>query len=484
MSAPGPPPSPLLFTPEFRAALSVYRGRVAFLLQRDAAAAKQHVRAALAEVPGMPAAVTLRARLQLARGKPRKAARTLTGLGPAAGSCAGAPVLYYNDLALVHLHMRKPRAALFYAARALRENHALDHGPFSQGQQGQQAQQAAARASAGACRRLEAAYTAGLAALQAGNGELAFACFQDALPGFANHPRAWLRIAESVLVAQAARSRPQLQREAIGAGATRKQAVWLGAAEVSEPPAGRFEYAARCLRNVLALSASPALPPAEAALLRSHALLSFSYLHLHLQNPVAALMYARQLLQNPPAPSATADGPSASAASASATTTISSGTPSWYGALAFHAHLYAAEALCYLGHVGDAAAHLSPGTLLPLLGHAAGPQEPLRAALYANLASVHLMREPEPDFAQAQQALAQAQQALPPASVFSPPSATASVIAALQLYLEMRRGNHETALELVRKGRPLATRPPLARSGSLPKSIASSSPPPPDRGGK
>eukprot|EP00727_Mastigamoeba_balamuthi_P000862 m51a1_g10773 hypothetical protein (241) ;mRNA; r:45702-46513 len=128
------------------------------------------------------------------------------------------------------------------------------------------------------------------------------------------------------------------------------------------------------------------------------------------------------------------------------------GLPELY---AFLGNVYAAEAYCALNKPALALQHLSPAALSdsPVPNTLAFPSPyadlpappatasaAMKAALYANMAVAHIVGKD--DLAQAQQCVQQ--------SLALHPTAHALL---LQVYVELRHGNVEAAVELLRRGR-------------------------------
>jgi tetratricopeptide (TPR) repeat protein len=172
--------------------------------------------------------------------------------------------------------------------------------------------------------------------------------------------------------------------------------------------------------------------------MRQAALANLSFVSLALANPVVALTSALELLS----------------------------LPTHTEVYKYLAHVYAAESLCMLGRASEAIDHLSPSiiddlippnsSVSPLQGTHSSPyssltshSQPLSAVarnmLYTNLACAHILRD---DLAQAQACIAQA--------LTHQPSSTKALL--LQVYLELRKGNNDIALELLKRGRPFPKR--------------------------
>jgi len=107
-------------------------------------------------------------------------------------------------------------------------------------------------------------------------------------------------------------------------------------------------------------------------------------------------------------------------------------------------NIYAAEALCMLGRPIEAAQHLSPTTLgltndsqtINISPYSIENIGNVRYALCVNLAVVHILKD---DLLQAQQCISQA-------LTFG--HSTTGVL--LQVYLELRKGNTDLALQLLK----------------------------------
>lgn len=110
--------------------------------------------------------------------------------------------------------------------------------------------------------------------------------------------------------------------------------------------------------------------------------------------------------------------------------------------------MYATEALCMLGRPQDALAYLNPATLgitdnsqinIPSSPYSTQTQEPVLNAkytLFVNMAVVHVLRD---DLKEAQNAVTAA------LNVNRAPSALL-----LQVYLELRKGNTDAALNILK----------------------------------
>ena len=263
-------------------------------------------------------------------------------------------------------------------------------------------------------------------------------------------PKYWVRLAECCVARHSL-----FEREHARDPACRTLATAVGAV-VAVAPGAAFShdvlaYGCQCCRNALLLIAQHDSNSSNSnssnsnnnnsgnnsgggsvmGELRTTALVELAYLSLADGDPVAAWGAAKQLFD------------------------------SRSDIVRFLGHVYGAEALCRLGQPAKAIPHLSPAALADVQGAAgvlccgsqyalgAAPENganALKSALYVNLAIAHILTRD--DVAQATQCVQQA--------IALHPTPRATYVHA---YLELRMGNTENAIELLRRGRQLPRRP-------------------------
>jgi len=121
------PPSARAHAPDVKLLLRLYKARL-HLASHNFKAAKKELRVLLTAASGWPAAVSVRAQLQAARGQPRKALRTLLPLLGDPRELAKYRVELLNDLGVLHHLLGKHQTALLYLQKALESAVALPAG--------------------------------------------------------------------------------------------------------------------------------------------------------------------------------------------------------------------------------------------------------------------------------------------------------------------------------------------------------------------
>ncbi|KAH0948907.1 hypothetical protein HN011_007678 [Eciton burchellii] len=140
--------------------------------------------------------IFLKANLEYLRGNYKKAMKLLnsTNIENLDFKLCGesSAVLYYNNIACLHLAMGKPNLACFYLQKALCENkyavenmQVKDTDPLSQ-----------PLYRLGGNKHYELMYSLGVSLLHAGQISKAFDCFTEAAQKLHNNPKLWLRMAE------------------------------------------------------------------------------------------------------------------------------------------------------------------------------------------------------------------------------------------------------------------------------------------------
>jgi len=375
-------------------------------------------------------------------------------------------VLYFNNLGCIHFRMKKYNAAANYFTRALKDNEAMI-----------EAADPKSITSFYRSKRLHILYNIGTKLLFTGNPELAFKCFQESSLIFYKQPKLWLRLAECCIAAHVKKlqennklksARNGLYRKVAGNeqvkrillpvnDATVNKGLPVEDQEVIDDQLGvqygslSLEYGCKAIRNALFLlsrennsvpvpTPTTTLPNSsnnnvnnstnsstssisvneEELLLKQAILVAASFLALSCNNPVVALSYAKELLS------------------------IKKCSDQYK----YLAHIYAAESYCMLNRPADAAQHLNPntlgltepsGNLVIFSSPYPQPESGLtvRYSMYVNLAVVNILRD---DLLQAQQCVNQA--------LTISKQATPALL--LQVYLELRKGNVESALQLLK----------------------------------
>uniref|UniRef100_A0A7S0LQM2 CCR4-NOT transcription complex subunit 10 n=1 Tax=Coccolithus braarudii TaxID=221442 RepID=A0A7S0LQM2_9EUKA len=481
---------------EVRAALNVYKAKLS-LLARSSKSSKREIKTTLNACAQNTTGLFLKSNLEYQRGNYRKAIKLLSNSCQKNDRDPNVAALYFNNMGCIHHCMRRHTAAGFYFSRALQENLALytqkdDRGGIS--------------LPAFSCdRRCEMEYNRGLQLLLSGKPEQAYSSFQVALLLLHRQPRLWLRLGETCMavhVQQEAQQRVQQE----GRGTAKHVVVGQGKArhlvlpartdrmvdpspvaeEAAPPPAEAassasaaadaspsLAYGIKCLRNSLLLcetqrtarsSAEYSVLVAANALgtltlseeyslqlytIQWLALLQLSWCCLVQEDYLQAHVWATQLLKQ----------------SACAST------------LKVFAHLYACDALCHLSRSAEAEGHIEAalqlgdslaaiaggGSASAANGSEASVQEgdigcvrnpytalspglelagtsASRSVLYANLAAVHIL----------QGDLEHATQCTQQALGLQPQQRSALLCLA---YLELRNGNTEAALHIIKRQR-------------------------------
>ncbi|KAK9296925.1 hypothetical protein QLX08_009187 [Tetragonisca angustula] len=216
--------------------------------------------------------VFLKANLEYLRGNYKKAIKLLNSVTSENldfKTCGeSSAVLYYNNMACLHLAMGKPNLACFYLRKALHENKCAlesiqvkDNDPLS----------SRPLYTLGGNKHYELMYSLGVSLLHAGQASVAFDCFMEVAQKLHNNPKLWLRIAECCIYCHKPtnevdfnipKRRKDLVQKVVGSGIYRKIIL---ASSLSKDikyhsegfpfaiPQLTLEFASLCLKNALFL---------------------------------------------------------------------------------------------------------------------------------------------------------------------------------------------------------------------------------------
>ncbi|XP_043587061.1 CCR4-NOT transcription complex subunit 10 isoform X2 [Bombus pyrosoma] len=216
--------------------------------------------------------VFLKANLEYLRGNYKKAIKLLNSVTSENldfKTCGeSSAVLYYNNMACLHLAMGKPNLASFYLRKALHENKCAlesvqvkDSDPLS----------SRPLCTLGGNKHYELMYSLGVSLLHAGHASLAFDCFMEAAQKLHNNPKLWLRIAECCIYCHKPtnevdfnipKRRKDLVQKVVGTGIYRKIILASSLSkDIKYHPEGfpsaipqlTLEFASLCLKNALFL---------------------------------------------------------------------------------------------------------------------------------------------------------------------------------------------------------------------------------------
>ncbi|XP_033626303.1 CCR4-NOT transcription complex subunit 10-like [Asterias rubens] len=494
---------------KYRPTLHLLKTRC-YLQLKHVKVCKREIKTVMNSAGPCAASLFLKGNFEFIRQNYRKAIKLLNSVPPSSdflktGQCV--PVMYFNNLACIHFYMGKYHLAAYYGRRALQENaNAMAELPKRKGQSLNNRH----IKTLGMNRRYELLYNTGIQLLHAGRPLAAFECLTEAIQVYPTNPRLWLRLAECCIAANSTPSgaepegkvsgdgpRRGIVRNVIGTGPHRKVILSPGSSEYKYSgdgqsaafPAATLEFASLCLSNALSLlpdeashssasritargsvssdsseaadstskqpgpghlAAPPgqALKPADLTSLRCSILASSAYVSLSLGDNVTTLEFTKLLLAQTRLP----------------------------GSLKFLGHLYAAEALINMDQISEAIQHLAPDSVcdvsvvLPVLpehgekqgdksdagqgeghdgmeGHVAVSEyfpasiQVARATMLLNLACAHSLRS---EWDKARKCLKQTCSMLPTSEI--PQQALF-----LGIYIELQTGNHQIALQMVKK---------------------------------
>lgn len=322
-----------------------------------------------------------------------------------------------NNLGVIYLSIKKPYLASKYFQHAVKEHFRAMVNEDSE--------------MLIACKdRPLYVYNLGLSLLAANNTEGSFECLVEAARHYPNNPRIWLRLAECCVKKCCSDEIQPFTVKKIGSGphtrillSKENKAKYSSSGESFAIPSLSLEFAALCLRNAITLlpdkesqlEASTTLiqaPPGppinwkQRCDLKNSILVLQSYIFLHLQDPLSALMSANELLNQ---------------------TDATNCQKAW-------AHIYAAEALINLDKITEAVEHLHPPMIHELVSILPYQMRDMIAvSVWAKAAVCHILRG---DLITARKILLQ---------INSPK------VLPLQMYLEICTGNIENCHTILRK---------------------------------
>ncbi|CAH0713986.1 unnamed protein product, partial [Brenthis ino] len=281
-----------------------------------------------------------------------------------------------NNLGAIYLSIKKPFLASKYFQHAVKEHFRAMESEDSE--------------MLIACKdRPLYVYNLGLALLAANNSEGAFECLVEAARHYPNNPRIWLRLAECCVKKCCSGEAQQFTVKKLGSGPHTRillskdnKEKYSTSGESFAIPSLSLEFAALCLRNAITLIPdqetvtetativiqAPPGPPInwkQRCDLKNSILVLQSYIFLHLQDPLSALMSANELLSQPDA---------------------TNDQKAW-------AHIYAAEALINLDKIVDAVDHLHPPMIHDLVsGLPYQMRDMIAVCVWAKAAVCHILR--------------------------------------------------------------------------------------------
>ncbi|XP_076248278.1 CCR4-NOT transcription complex subunit 10 isoform X2 [Calliopsis andreniformis] len=337
--------------------------------------------------PANISTVFLKANLEYLRGNYKKAIKLLNSVKSenldfkTSGECPA--VLYYNNMACIHLAMGKANLACFYLRKALHENKCAIEGVQAKDSDPLSSQPLY---TLGGNKHYELIYSLGVSLLHAGQASAAFDCFMEAAQWYHNNPKFWLRVAECCIYHykptnevdfNIPKRRKDLVQKVVGTGIYRKIILSSSLSKdtkyhpegfPSAIPQLTLEFASLCLKNALyllpnnndlhipliniapmplevaqnlglqRLSIMSLASTVEALNLKISVLAASAYVSLCLGDYVVALEHAKSLLKINKLP----------------------------GAYRMLGNLYAAESLIFLDKIGEAIEYLKPENIQDL----------------------------------------------------------------------------------------------------------------------
>ncbi|VVC96390.1 unnamed protein product [Leptidea sinapis] len=321
-----------------------------------------------------------------------------------------------NNLGVIYLSLKKPYLASKYFQNALKEHFMSMESEDSE--------------RLTVCKdRPIYVYNLGLALLATKNLEGAFECLVEAARHYPNNPKVWVRLAECCIKKCCSEEAQQFTVKKLGSGphtrilVTKEKEKYSASGESFAIPSLSLEFAALCLRNATTLLPNqepptdvtepmiqaPPGPPInwkERCELKNLILLLQSYIFLQLQDPLAALVSANDLLSQ---------------------TDCSKIHKTW-------AHIYAAEALIFLDKTVEAIEHLQPAMIHELVSEFSDKmRDVIGVAVWTKAAVCNILRG---DLVQARKVLQQISN---------------SKVLPLQMYVEICLGNIESCRTILRK---------------------------------
>ncbi|XP_076547685.1 CCR4-NOT transcription complex subunit 10 isoform X2 [Osmia lignaria lignaria] len=222
--------------------------------------------------PANISTVFLKANLEYLRGNYKKAVKLLnsvTSENVEFKTCGeSSAVLYYNNMACIHLAMGKPNLACFYLRKALHENRCAMESVQTKDSDPLCTQPLY---TLGGNRHYELMYSLGVSLLHAGQASVAFDCFMEAAQKLHNNPKLWLRVAECCIYCHKPtnevdfnipKRRKDLVQKIVGTGIYRKIILASSLSKdvkyhsegfPSAIPQLTLEFASLCLKNALFL---------------------------------------------------------------------------------------------------------------------------------------------------------------------------------------------------------------------------------------
>ncbi|XP_038217505.1 CCR4-NOT transcription complex subunit 10 [Zerene cesonia] len=321
-----------------------------------------------------------------------------------------------NNLGVIFLSIKKPYIATKYFQNALKEHFKTMESEDSE------------RLIVSKDRPIYV-YNLGLALLATKNTEGAFECLVEAARHYPNNPQVWVRLAECCIKKCCCDEAQKFIVKKLGSGShtrvlvAKEKEKYSSSGESFAIPSLSLEFAALCLKNAITLlpNQDPPVdvsvpmiqaPPGQAinwkqrCELKNSILVLQSYIFLHLQDPLAALVSANELLSQADA---------------------SKSHKTW-------AHIYAAEALIILDKTVEAIEHLQPTMIHELVsGLPDQMRDVIGVAVWAKAAVCNILRG---DLLQARKVLQQI---------------SSAKVLPLQMYVEICLGNVENCHTILRK---------------------------------
>ncbi|XP_076448993.1 CCR4-NOT transcription complex subunit 10-like isoform X2 [Babylonia areolata] len=357
--------------------ISLFKTRC-LAMMKSLKSCKREIKALTSNSPGLTGTAVqyLRAYFEYLRGNCRKGQKILVSAPTAGVPCVGQSLttMLHNNLACIHMQMRKPHTGAHLLRLAWQENEKAMK-EIKSTSKGKPIQYIAIS------RHHELLYNMGIQALHCNRASQAFDFLIVAIQVYQINPRLWLRLAECCIMHHRENNdqdsklekRQQVFQGSVGSGFHRKLIIGPGTGQdklsnnTAAVPALTLEFAAFCLSSALSLlppdpldiadvpptddadsskaaepglvPAPPASPmrPAEVANLRCSILAASAYVSLCLNDCLLALKHANNLLRQ----------------------------PRLSGAQRYCGNMYMAEALVAMDRIADAISFLNPEALSP-----------------------------------------------------------------------------------------------------------------------
>ncbi|XP_076226498.1 CCR4-NOT transcription complex subunit 10 isoform X2 [Nomia melanderi] len=219
--------------------------------------------------------VFLKANLEYLRGNYKKAIKLLNSVTSEnmdfKTSGESPAVLYYNNMACIHLAMGKPNLACFYLKKALHENKCAVESVQSKDSGNYDPFSSQPLYTLGGNKHYQLMYSLGVSLLHANQASAAFDCFMEAAQKLHNNPKLWLRVAECCIYCHKStnevdfnipKRRKDLVQRVLGSGIHRKIILASSLSKdikyhsesfPSAMPQLTLEFASLCLKNALFL---------------------------------------------------------------------------------------------------------------------------------------------------------------------------------------------------------------------------------------